>query len=166
MKFYSGKANETGESITSKIINWNRLDVLKSFISFVTENIYQNLVVSNGLGFESIHLEEYPIVNSNLIDEDLSDKTRLAMRLSSMGRSARSKASVKVRQPLDQLFVKTRTASEMKMIESVSDQIKEELNVKAITLVSDASEIVNFQLQPNLPVLGPRYGSDPGRIRK
>ena len=135
-------------------------------IPFVTENIYQNLVVSNGLGFESIHLEEYPVVNSNLIDEDLSDKTRLAMRLSSMGRSARSKASVKVRQPLDQLFVKTRTASEIEMIESVSDQIKEELNVKTITLVSDASEIVNFKLQPNLPVLGPRYGSDLGRIRK
>ena len=135
-------------------------------IPFVTESIYRNLVTSVGLGCESIHLEEYPKVNRNLVDQDLSDKTRLAMRLSSMGRSARSKASIKVRQPLAELFVKTRTASEIDMIESVSDQIKEELNVKAITLVTDASEIVNFQLQPNLPVLGPKYGSELGRIRK
>ena len=95
-----------------------------------------------------------------------------------MGRSARSKAGIKVRQPLESLFVHTRTPSESQMLTMIEDQILDELNVKKIVPVADASDIVSFRIQPNLPVLGPKYGrkigeirtlleaSDPGVIRK
>ena len=101
----------------------------------------------------------------SFVDSDLSDRTRLAMRLSSMGRSARSKAGIKVRQPLESLYVHTRTPSESQMLTMVEDQILDELNVKKIVSVADASDIVSFRIQPNLPVLGPKYGRKIGEIR-
>ena len=80
---------------------------------FVSEEIYQNLVVSvDSEAPDSVHLAEYPTADPSLIDEPLMEATRLAMRVSSMGRSARSKAGLKVRQPLSNVAVKTRTAKE------------------------------------------------------
>ena len=140
--------------------------LMAPIIPFVTESMYQNLVVSSGLGEESVHLERYPIVNKGLIDELLSAQTRLAMRISSMGRSARSKAGIKVRQPIEELFVKTRTETETGMMGSIEEQLKDELNVKKVTLVSDASIMARFTLQPNLPVLGPKYGNKIPLIRE
>ena len=79
--------------------------LLAPVMPFVTESIYQNLTGGQAWSKESVHLEDYPISDESLVDSDLSDRTRLAMRLSSMGRSARSKAGIKVRQPLESLFV-------------------------------------------------------------
>ena len=106
--------------------------------------MYQNLASQFSLGRESVHLEDYPVSDEALIDQDLTERVRLAMRISSMGRSARSKAGIKVRQPLQELFVKTRNSRELEMLGTVKDQILDELNVKEIKPVDDASEIVSF----------------------
>ena len=140
--------------------------LLAPVMPFVTESIYQNLTGGQAWSKESVHLEDYPISDESLVDSDLSDRTRLAMRLSSMGRSARSKAGIKVRQPLESLFVHTRTPSESQMLTMIEDQILDELNVKKIVPVADASDIVSFRIQPNLPVLGPKYGRKIGEIRR
>jgi len=140
--------------------------LLAPIMPFVTENIYQNLFSNHSNAKESVHLEDFPLVDEDAIDQELVARTRLAMRISSMGRSARSKAGIKVRQPLNQLYVKTRLTSELEMLEKIEDQIIDELNIKKITPVQDATEIVNFKIQPNLPVLGPKYGNKIGEIRK
>ena len=131
--------------------------LLAPVMPFVTESIYQNLTSTQIGSKESVHLEEYPVSDESIVDSDLSERTRLAMRLSSMGRSARSKAGIKVRQPLESLFVHTRTPAESHMLPMIEDQILDELNVKKIVPVADASDIVSFRIQPNLPVLGPKY---------
>ncbi len=135
-------------------------------IPFVTEKMYQNLASQFSFGRESVHLEDYPVSDEALIDQDLTERVRLAMRISSMGRSARSKAGIKVRQPLGELFVKTRNSRELDMLDLVKDQILDELNIKEIKPVDDAADIVSFRLQPNLPVLGPKYGKQIGEIRE
>ena len=134
--------------------------VLAPVIPFVTETIYRNLGAALVGGRESVHLEDYPISDPSLIDMDLADRTRLAMRLSSLGRSARSKAGLRVRQPLEHLYVHTRTVAEVAMLPLVEDQILDELNVKNLIHIADASEIVNLRVQPNLPILGPKYGKE------
>ncbi len=139
--------------------------LLAPIVPFVTESIYQNLVTSQALGKESVHLEEYPVANQNIVEKELSERTRLAMRLSSMGRSARSKAGIKVRQPLEHIYVHTRVVNELEMLPLIEDQLLDELNVKHVTPVADAAEIVSFKIQPNLPVLGPIYGKKLGDIR-
>ena len=139
--------------------------LLAPVIPFVTESIYQNLTSSLSDRKESVHLETYPEADTSVLDQDLSYRTRLAMKLSSMGRAARSKSGIKVRQPLEHLYVHTRNSIETDMLPLISEQILDELNVKNITPVSDASDIVSFKIQPNLPLLGPKYGKDINKIK-
>ncbi len=98
---------------------------------FVAEQMYRNLELRyNPDGPDSVHLADYPVADASLIDRPLMDATRLAMRVSSMGRSARSKAGLKVRQPLAEVVVRTRAPEEAEYLGWVQGQILEELNVK------------------------------------
>ena len=140
--------------------------LLAPVIPFVTENIYQNLVSKTKYGRQSVHLEDYPEFDSNAVDDELVSRIRLAMKISSLGRSARSKANIKVRQPLQNLYVKTRDQNEIAMLNLIQDQIIDELNIKSIVPIDDAAEIIKFKIQPNLPVLGPKFGNQIAQIRK
>ena len=105
---------------------------------FVSEEIYQNLVRSvDPSAPDSVHLAEYPTADQSLVDEPLMEATRLAMRVASMGRGARSKAGLKVRQPLANVAIKTRTAAERAYIQQVRPQVLEELNIKDIQVLED-----------------------------
>ena len=73
----------------------------------------------------------------------LAAGTRLAMKVSSLGRAARSKAGIKVRQPLARVVVKTRLVAERESLERLSSQVLEELNVKAIEFVSHEDELID-----------------------
>jgi isoleucyl-tRNA synthetase len=104
---------------------------------FMAEEIYQNLVRSSDPSAPaSVHLAAFPTADDSLVDQSLMDATRLAMRISSMGRAARSKAGLKVRQPLPAIVVKTRLEEEEQYLGWVESQVLEELNVKALHGVS------------------------------
>ena len=69
-----------------------------------------------------------------------------------LGRAARSKAKVKVRQPLQRVFVRTRTDTEDKAILSqIKTQIQEELNVKEVYILVEEAEVVEF---PEMAITG------------
>ena len=109
---------------------------------FVAEEIYQNLVCSvDPDAPDSVHLADFPVADESLVDEDLMEATRLAMRISSMGRAARSKSGLKVRQPLASAAVRTRTPSERAYITQVLPQIIDELNIKDVELLDDDSPL-------------------------
>ncbi len=59
-------------------------------------------------------------------------ETRLVMRVVSLGRAARSKAGLKVRQPLSRASVFVRSKAEAEALSRLEDQIKDELNVREI----------------------------------
>ena len=100
---------------------------------FVSEQMYRNLELRyNPDGPDSVHLADYPVADASLIDRDIMDATRLAIRVSSMGRAARSKAGLKVRQPLAEVVVKTRTPAEQHYLSEVRPQVLEELNIKEL----------------------------------
>ena len=107
--------------------------LIAPFTPFMAEEMYQNLVRSvEPDAAESVHLAPFPAADDSLVDGALMDATRLAMRVSSMGRGARSKAGLKVRQPLSRVLVIARTAAEEKHIAEVRSQILEELNIKEL----------------------------------
>ena len=138
--------------------------LLAPIVPFVTDVMYRNL--TNGNSRESVHLDDYPVADQSLVDERLNEVTRLAQRVSSMGRAARSRAQIKVRQPLESVLVKTRTDSERALLESAAPQILDELNVRVVTAVSGDNDVVSYVVQPNLPVLGPKYGSEVVQVRQ
>ena len=80
---------------------------------FLAEELYQNLVRSlDNEAPESVQLTDYPEADVSLIDEELISDTRLLMRLVSLGHSARNRAGIKVRQPLEECAVKLRSPEE------------------------------------------------------
>lgn len=112
--------------------------ILAPFIPFVAEDIYQNLVRNvDKQAPESVHLAEWPQADASLIDEDIISATDLAMKVCSMGRAARSKSRVKVRQPLPAVVVKTRSSGEKEMLTKLCPQILDELNVKNIEFCAE-----------------------------
>ncbi len=109
---------------------------------FISEEIYQNLVCSvDPDAPDSVHLADFPEADETLVDDDLMEATRLAMRVSSMGRAARSSSGLKVRQPLASAAVRPRTASERAYLAQVRPQILDELNVKDLELLDDDSPL-------------------------
>ena len=124
---------------------------------FIAEEMYQNLVKSvDDSVVDSVHLADFPESDASLIDESLMEATRLAMKVSSMGRAARSKAGLKVRQPLSTIAIKTRNADEEKYLEWVTSQVLEELNVKEIVTFSKIAgllEKVESEVEKNVDVI-------------
>ena len=105
---------------------------------FVAEEMYQNLVCSvDPSAPDSVHLSQYPEPDPSLVDEPLMEATRLAMKVASMGRAARSKAGLKVRQPLASVLVRVRLPAEREYINQVRPQVLEELNIKDIQVIAD-----------------------------
>lgn len=124
------------------------------FIPFMTEEIYQNLVVNlDSSAPESIHLCAWPVFNADLIDSDLENEMEEAYRIVKLGRSARNSANIKNRQPLLKMLVSAKSLPEY-----YGDIIKDELNVKEVEFGADVSKYVNFEIKPNLPVIGKTYG--------
>ena len=138
--------------------------LLAPFMPFMTESIYQNLVRSVNGGRESVHLEDYPHADESLIDQRISDATRLAMTLSSLGRAARSKAGIKVRQPLGRALVKLSSVQEVELLTQVSPQVQDELNVKELARIDDETEVLELRLRPNTSLLGPKYGREMQKV--
>jgi isoleucyl-tRNA synthetase len=115
--------------------------LLAPFTPFVADEIYRNLVGSvEPEAAESVHLSNYPVADLSQIDEKLVEATNLVMTVCSLGRAARAKAGVKVRQPLAKALVKVRSAGEKKALQKLTHQILDELNVKEVDF-REAEEI-------------------------
>ncbi|NEZ79415.1 isoleucine--tRNA ligase [Clostridium botulinum] len=138
------------------------IKVAAPFVPFVTEEMYQNLVVNlDKDAEESIHLCKWPSYNESTMDKDLEEKMGLAYKIVKLGRSARNSVNIKNRQPLKKMLVSTK-----ELPEYYEDIIREELNIKEIFSGADLSDYVNFEIKPNLPILGKKYGKFIPAIRK
>ncbi len=133
---------------------------------FFTEAIYQNLVAaSDPEAPQSIHLCRFPEVEEQWLDEDLLRRVDVVIKAVELGRAARNKANLKVRQPLAGVSVYFPDETDRSYAHDLRDQILEELNIKTMTVVETADDLVQYDIKPNLGLLGPKYGKDMGTIR-
>ncbi len=103
---------------------------------FVAEELYQNLVKPFDKDApESIHLADYPLADLSQVDEKLSAAINLVVKVTSLGRAARAKSNLKVRQPLAKVLVKVRTEAEKASLEQMASHVLDELNVKELSVV-------------------------------
>jgi isoleucyl-tRNA synthetase len=106
----------------------------------------------------SVHLTAWPAWDPALISPRLSDQMALARRLVELGRSARSAASVRTRQPLSRALVGA--AGFAALPPALRELIAEELNVHAVEPLSAAGgELVTYTVKPEFRALGKRFGS-------
>ena len=117
---------------------------------FLTEEIYRNLT-----GEESVHLAEFPLENTDLINEVVEERMDLVRDVCSLGRFAREEVNIKVRQPIQSLIL---PKSDEMIIGDLLDVIKEELNVKEVVFKEDMTTYLEYIVKPNFKVLGKTLG--------
>lgn len=127
--------------------------LMAPFAPFMPEHIYLNLQGEKSIG--SVHFEEYPTADESAIDADLEKRMGLVIQIVSLGRAARNKVQIKVRQPLRKILVNGHHRDLLVAMEAL---VKEELNVKEVEYVDNVGDFVNYEVKPNYPVMGPKYG--------
>ncbi len=130
------------------------------FIPFLSEEIYQNLVVNNVPGApESVHLCDFPVSDKAAVNPDIEEQMDALVEAIQLGRACRNTANLKVRQPVQKLYVKG-----AKFEKAYQELCEDELNVKEVIFTDDARAFTTYQLKPQMRTLGPKYGKLLGKI--
>ncbi len=125
------------------------------FTPFMTEAIYQNLVLSHDPAAPaSVHLCDFPQADLDLVDPELEKQMADVLSMVWLGRAARNTAAIKNRQPLATLYC----VAPRVLPEAYQELVKDELNVRRIEYLADSQDLVDYKIKPQLRTLGRRFG--------
>lgn len=141
--------------------------LIAPFVPFLAEKLWQQLTAPfAGSVIKSVHLCHYPNVDPERIDTTLSEQMTLLREIASLGRSARSEAKLKVRQPLLEVTVVLADDAHVAWLQAHNALVQDELNVKTVHYVTSGQELVQYAVQPNFKRLGPRVGKQIPMLKK
>jgi len=120
-------------------------------LPLTTEAIWRGLT-----GGESVHLADWPELADWPADDELASAMDLVRAVCSTALGLRKARQLRVRLPLARLTVAHPGASSLA---PYAELIRDEVNVKAVTLVADPASLGTFELAVNPRVLGPRIGA-------
>jgi isoleucyl-tRNA synthetase len=136
------------------------------FVPHLADAMWRNLAAAP----DSVHLADYPSVHPGRRDAALDDAVDLARRVVGLGHTARAASKLRTRQPLRAVRVKLppgldgSLSADPDVAAALLEQVLDELNVKALEVIPDESEMVERTLYPLLPVIGPRHGKAVGAV--
>ncbi|MBA2427708.1 MAG: isoleucine--tRNA ligase [Actinobacteria bacterium] len=133
------------------------------YTPFVAEEIFSNLAAVDPREPDSVHLALWPEPDDLRADDGLRARMALARRLVTLGRSARTDAKVRVRQPLRRALV-VMPLAEREHLTGLERLVGDELNVKEIEVAHGLEELVTYSVKPNFKLLGPRFGASVGAV--
>jgi isoleucyl-tRNA synthetase len=166
------KSENDTDKVTAYLVLYECLVKLTKLIApimpFLTEHLYQNIVAEvDKEGPLSIHLCDFPEVEKDKIDENLEKEVALTRTIVSLGRLARNKVGLKIRQPLAGMIV---NLPEDSIELSVDDKtiILEELNIKELTSAEPGAldRLFIYNLNPHFEVLGPKFGKKIDKVSR
>lgn len=99
--------------------------VMAPFTPFIAEKIYQQIKDENGK--ESVHLENWPEVKQNFVNDEILAQMRVAREVVELGLAARAEAGLKIRQPLGAIYV-----GKLVLSKDLEEVVADELNVKQV----------------------------------
>ena len=139
--------------------------LLAPYTPFMAESIYLNLVPAFYKDApESVHLCSFPAADESYIDAALEERMDNVLDIVALGRACRNAGALKNRQPLKKMYVVSDRG--VGLSGEFLSIAKDELNVKEIELVADASRFICYNLKPQLKTLGPKYGKQLGAVKK
>ena len=162
-RFWKGEYNKAKVSAYQTLYEClEKVAIISSPIApFFMDNLFQDLnSVCKKMGVESVHLADFPSINSAVIDIDLEEKMQLAQNITSLALSLRKKEQIRVRQPLQKIMVPIVNAKMGTSIKGVEKIILSEINVKEIEYLTVDSGILTKQIKPNFKTLGPKFGKE------
>lgn len=130
--------------------------LLAPFCPFLAEEIHSTLTEE-----PSVHLTDWPVAGTRH-DPALSEQMAAARRLVALGRSARTDAKAKVRQPLSRaLLLHPGTTLDPE----IDAEIRSELNVRSLERLDTLSGLLRWNVVPNFRLLGPRLGPKVNEVK-
>ena len=127
---------------------------------FFADWLFNNLnEVANRYELESVHHANYPTANEEVIDTDLEKRMKLAQDASSLILSLRKKVNIKVRQPLQKVFIPAMDTDMAAKIKQVEEIIKAETNIKEVDLLGAENDFIRKKAKANFKTLGKIVGT-------
>ncbi len=130
---------------------------------FVSELIWTQLMGENrtkhGLPL-SAHMTEYPKPDETQIDTKLEESMGLVEKIVSLGRAARSRKNLKVRQPLSRILIGVPEYIDKQQLQDYFDIVKEELNIKEVAFSPNIDQYVSYSARLNFKLAGPKLGAN------
>ncbi len=130
--------------------------IIASFVPYVAEGIYESLRREDDP--ISVHLDNFPVVDEKSRDLGLEARMDLVLTAVNMGRALRAKHQLKIRQPLQRLFLITRDPEAQRILNELDALLLDELNIKELVLTENEEDLVRLSAQANFRVLGKRLG--------
>jgi isoleucyl-tRNA synthetase len=159
-RFWKGEYSE--DKISAYQTLYTCLEILAQLAApiapFFMDQLFIDLNrVTNRQPVDSVHLSDFPVANTRLIDKALEERMEIAQTISSMVLSLRKKTNIRVRQPLKRILIPLTEKDLKAKIEAVRPLILSEVNVKEIEYSEDDSILVKH-IKPNFKLLGPKFG--------
>ena len=140
--------------------------LLAPMVPFITEHVWQELVkVADLSAAPSVHLTNFPVADTSLINLDLNAQVAMTRRVVELGRSARAESAIKIRQPLQRALISANGWSTLPT--DMKEQIADELNVIDLADIADADgDLVDISVKANFKSLGAKFGKEVQDIAK
>jgi isoleucyl-tRNA synthetase len=135
------------------------------FAPFFAEYVFQEMRKMNSQEPKSVHLCEYPVANTALINDDLEVAVGRMQQIILLGRQKRNQVQIKVKTPLKRLTIIHKEQKLLNEISKLGEYIQTELNVKNIEFSTDEGKFIKLYAKANLPVLGKKLGKDMGKYK-
>ncbi|MCI0596146.1 MAG: isoleucine--tRNA ligase, partial [candidate division Zixibacteria bacterium] len=129
---------------------------------FISEKLYQELAAKFKSGAESVHWAAFPACDESKIDAALERKMDDLIQLVVLGRAARNKSKIKVRQPLPELYAVVPGGKPDAALAELAPIMAEELNVKKVTFLPSSETLFSLTAKPVFSALGPKWGKKIG----
>jgi isoleucyl-tRNA synthetase len=157
------------DKVDAYLTLWETLVVVVKLIApytpFIAEELYQELVAKVDKNSpESVHLTLFPAADDDLIDEALEENMEVLTKLVSLGRAARNKVGIKVRQPLQKMLVSVPQKKQKDELKSMFSVVEEEINVKSVDFAPEELSVTVRSAKPDFQLVGPKFGKDAANI--
>jgi isoleucyl-tRNA synthetase len=127
---------------------------------FFADWLYSNLNnITGRMKDASVHHSLYPVSDAFVINVALEKRMQLAQDASSLVLSLRKKVNIKVRQPLQKIFIPAQDAEMINNIKLIEDIIKTETNIKEIEILAADNDFIRKKAKANFKTLGKRLGA-------
>lgn len=157
-RFWAGQDEDTDAFDTLYTVLEVACRLASPLLPLATEAIWRGLT-----GERSVHLTDWPTSDELPADADLVTAMDQVQAVCSTASSVRKANKLRVRLPLPGLTVASPAAASLKPF---VDLVKDEMNVKTVTLAADASDYGRYEIAVNARAAGPRLGKDVQRAIK
>ncbi len=142
------------------------IQVIAPIMPFWTEHMYQNLVAGIDPGAApSVHLCSFPESEAGRINTKLEQEISITRTIVSLGRAARNKANMKIRQPLASMTINVPSHAPQ-ISDDAKATILEELNIKTVKDIGTNAldQVYIFKAVPVFDKIGPKFSASVNKV--